>query len=64
MLHVVEGCEDDPRGQIDLGDDRDTRVQPCRKHTWCIGALDHAGWCIEIPRAQHPPPDFGPRRKK
>jgi hypothetical protein len=49
---------------LDLGADRETRVHPCPKTTWCIESLDHAGPCVEVPRYHIPCNDFGPKRGK
>lgn len=41
-------------GKLDLGADRDSRVHPCAKRTWCVLALEHDGECVEIERAPAP----------
>jgi hypothetical protein len=42
----------------------DERRQPCTKRTWCVLDEGHDGDCVEVPRRDLPPSDFGPERAK
>jgi hypothetical protein len=62
---MIEGVPPHPRGDTDaLSTERRTRVQPCVKTTWCTEHDGHAGPCLEEPRTEHAPEDFGPEASK
>ena len=46
----------------DDGAERETRVKPCTRSTWCVKELDHSGPCVEVPREPNPAPNYGPKR--
>lgn len=60
---MPEGVDKNGRGEFDLGADRDTRVQLCTKHAWCVLPSEHEGPCHVAPRTSFPKPDFMPRKK-
>ena len=61
---MITGVPSDPRGADDLGGMREFRPMPCRKTTWCTSEDGHAAACLEEPRGEHAPEDFGPEASK
>lgn len=61
---MIEGVDSTALGATDAGGARDFRPVPCRKTTWCTSEDGHAAACLEEPRTEHAPEDFGPEASK
>lgn len=61
---MIEGVDIAANAGEDKGAERETRLHPCRKRTWCVSGDGHGGPCLEQPRTKLPPTDFGPGRKR
>lgn len=62
---MIEGIDSSELGATDAGAARETRVQLCTRHPWCIEPAGHGGNCtLQDGHVLYEPPDYDLRRDR
>ncbi len=62
---MIEGVDSSELGATDAGEVRDTRVQLCTRHPWCIETAHHGGSCtLKDGRTLYEPPEYDLQRNQ